>query len=216
VDKNSVKLGPDCGYVTMMFATSYLDWNKWSVEGIPAVGTVNLERFWGRQPMHIVVYDEVPNSTRRRLFLEVRLALEQDTGARRPRPSAIDTSGKVGAGCGDRALEVGSCARSCSPWPNLLSSMCLTRPQEKQQAFADSILPRKSDGKSDGDESTEVGSCTSETSSPLSSPSDAEIADRDVSSGLSKITSQESRRMLYFGALGLLGCVVANLALVPQ
>mmetsp|Transcript_20319 Transcript_20319/g.36936 ORF Transcript_20319/g.36936 Transcript_20319/m.36936 type:complete len:904 (-) Transcript_20319:33-2744(-) len=61
-------------YVTTLWATSRLDWSNWSAEGIPGLGSLDLEQFWGIQPAHILIYDQGGPGGRRRTFFHMKLS----------------------------------------------------------------------------------------------------------------------------------------------
>ena len=61
-------------YYSTLWATSRLDWSLWKAQGIPGIGSLDLEQFWGVQPAHILVYDLGGPKGQRRVFFHMKLA----------------------------------------------------------------------------------------------------------------------------------------------
>jgi len=80
-DKSSLKFEPG-QYMTFLFATARVDWTSWTFR-IPGIGALNLEQFWGKQAVHIVVFDEAgKHKSDRRLYLELQLESQRADPAR--------------------------------------------------------------------------------------------------------------------------------------
>lgn len=74
IDKKGLGLETDL-YYTFLFATGHLDWNNWSACGLPGIKTLDLEQFWGRQPAHVVLFEELDERKNvQRLLFELRLS----------------------------------------------------------------------------------------------------------------------------------------------
>eukprot|EP00928_Gymnodinium_smaydae_P082953 TRINITY_DN66219_c0_g1_i1.p1 TRINITY_DN66219_c0_g1~~TRINITY_DN66219_c0_g1_i1.p1 ORF type:complete len:254 (-),score=27.98 TRINITY_DN66219_c0_g1_i1:10-771(-) len=62
-----------CCY-TFLFASCRIDWISWTISGIPGLGSLRLEDFWGKQAAHVVVFDEAANSSaKRRLYFNLKM-----------------------------------------------------------------------------------------------------------------------------------------------
>ncbi len=51
----SVELVPNVNYV-LSFYSQYVDFENWTIQKLPGMNGVSLERFWGKNPIHIVAY----------------------------------------------------------------------------------------------------------------------------------------------------------------
>lgn len=71
IDRTTLVLDEE-HYLTIMFATSYVDLNNWCLTGIPGVRNLDLAQFWGAQPMHVAFTEDDP-ITKRRIFFELEL-----------------------------------------------------------------------------------------------------------------------------------------------
>lgn len=60
-------------YTTMAFATCYCDWSTWSLINLPGLGSLNLEHFWGEQPMWVTICDEDSAQKQKRYLVEIAL-----------------------------------------------------------------------------------------------------------------------------------------------
>jgi len=73
VDRDTVSL--EAGMcVTALMGTTFLDFDQWSLVGIPGVGSLDLVQFWRDQPMHVVIYDEGPAPGDRRVLCDLELS----------------------------------------------------------------------------------------------------------------------------------------------
>lgn len=75
MDRSAVRLEAG-SYLTIMFATKFLDFEQWAVTNIPGVGNLNLTQFWGSQPLHVVAFDESAGRASKdtHVFFEMELA----------------------------------------------------------------------------------------------------------------------------------------------
>eukprot|EP00931_Biecheleriopsis_adriatica_P063261 TRINITY_DN38269_c0_g1_i1.p1 TRINITY_DN38269_c0_g1~~TRINITY_DN38269_c0_g1_i1.p1 ORF type:complete len:962 (-),score=150.96 TRINITY_DN38269_c0_g1_i1:19-2904(-) len=72
IERSSVTIDTQ-SYITVVLATSYIDWANWQLAGIPGLGSLSLETFWGDQGAWISLIDMEPDGTDRRFFLEANL-----------------------------------------------------------------------------------------------------------------------------------------------
>lgn len=75
-------------YVTVVLATSYMDWTNWQLSSIPGLGTLSLETFWGDQGAWITLCELEPDESVRTFFLEANLESVK-VSAETPRPSTV-------------------------------------------------------------------------------------------------------------------------------
>lgn len=88
VDRASLVLGNPDQYITFLFATPHIDWASWTVPNIPGFGCMGLEKFWGPQSAHVVMYDK--QRGQQRLFTHMKIT----------RPgSQIETAESCGLSC---------------------------------------------------------------------------------------------------------------------
>lgn len=71
IDRSNAK-PEDGGYLTVMFATSYVDLNSWTLTGIPGVRNLDLTQFWGSQALHVAFFED-DAALKRRIFFELEL-----------------------------------------------------------------------------------------------------------------------------------------------
>lgn len=57
VDRASLTFAPG-PYHTFIFASGIIDMNAWTVCGIPGIGCLDLEQFWCKQALHVVMFDD--------------------------------------------------------------------------------------------------------------------------------------------------------------
>jgi hypothetical protein len=56
----AVEIVPGRSYV-MSFYSQYVDFENWTIQKLPGMNGVSLEKFWGKHPIHIVAYS-IPRS----------------------------------------------------------------------------------------------------------------------------------------------------------
>jgi len=84
IERSAVRLDPSC-YVTIPLATYVADLSAWNLPKVPGVGSLNLESFWGKQGVHIVLYDDGDEGSGRRYFTDIALSALPDAS-----PQQID------------------------------------------------------------------------------------------------------------------------------
>lgn len=73
----SVDIVPGRSYV-MSFYSQYVDFENWTIQKLPGMNGVSLEKFWGKHPIHIVAYS-IPKSAPlhdvsvRRLMMDIEI-----------------------------------------------------------------------------------------------------------------------------------------------
>lgn len=76
VDRGTMQLkAGSC--MTIFFATSFLDFERWSITNVPGVGNLDLTQFWGSQPLHLLIFDEgaaFTGAEDKRIFFELQMA----------------------------------------------------------------------------------------------------------------------------------------------
>lgn len=72
IERSEVKFDTET-YVTVVLATSYIDWTNWQLASIPGLGTLSLETFWGEQGAWIALCELEPDESIRHYFLEANL-----------------------------------------------------------------------------------------------------------------------------------------------
>ncbi|CAE7869255.1 CATSPER1 [Symbiodinium microadriaticum] len=58
-------------YVTVVLATSYMDWTNWQLSSIPGLGTLSLETFWGDQGAWITLCELEPDESVRQFRVQI-------------------------------------------------------------------------------------------------------------------------------------------------
>jgi hypothetical protein len=66
------------GYTYLLsFYSQYVDFENWTIQKLPGMNGVSLEKFWGRHPIHIVAYsipkDQPHNVQSRRLLMDIEI-----------------------------------------------------------------------------------------------------------------------------------------------
>ncbi|CAJ1364857.1 unnamed protein product [Effrenium voratum] len=87
IDRSSIVFDAET-YVTVVLATSFIDWTNWQLSSIPGLGTLSLETFWGDQGAWISLCEMDPDESVRTYFLEAKMEpvkVRSDT----PRPSTV-------------------------------------------------------------------------------------------------------------------------------
>lgn len=74
-------------YVTVVLATSYIDWTNWQLASIPGLGTLSLETFWGEQGAWIALCEMDADESVKHYFLEANL--EPVKGSVSPRSPTV-------------------------------------------------------------------------------------------------------------------------------
>lgn len=86
IERSSVTFDTET-YVTVVLATSYIDWTNWQLSSIPGLGTLSLETFWGEQGAWIALCEMEPDESVKAYFLEANL--EPVKGSSSPRQSTV-------------------------------------------------------------------------------------------------------------------------------
>mmetsp|Transcript_103220 Transcript_103220/g.205146 ORF Transcript_103220/g.205146 Transcript_103220/m.205146 type:complete len:945 (-) Transcript_103220:52-2886(-) len=106
IDRNT--LSPEEGqYMTVMFATSFIDLNKWVLTNIPGVGNLELSQFWGVQPLYVSFHDQENGIGTKRVYYDMVLASvdEQDVDVETVLPDAARQKVKLPVSSGEDAKE---------------------------------------------------------------------------------------------------------------
>lgn len=57
MDRASLTFSQD-QYHTFIFSSSIIDMNAWTVCGVPGIGSLDLEKFWNKQALHVLLCDD--------------------------------------------------------------------------------------------------------------------------------------------------------------
>jgi len=70
IDRNTIS--PKEGqYMTVFFATSFVDLNSWVITNVPGLGNLQLSQFWGSQPLYVSFQEQENGTGSKRVYFDM-------------------------------------------------------------------------------------------------------------------------------------------------